>query len=93
MGIASSAGSDGDEFFEALGHSGAAPGAMGFDMAVQTLNRVLLPHTAGTTGVDPSVDFSVVVEKPLPLDARVIQLNTFERLTRRAASGSAIPGT
>jgi 3-oxoacyl-[acyl-carrier-protein] synthase II len=60
-----------------IGHSGAAAGAMSLVAALFALNEGVLPHTAGTHDVDPEVDFSVITERPLALDAHTIQLNAF----------------
>jgi 3-oxoacyl-[acyl-carrier-protein] synthase II len=60
-----------------IGHSGAAAGGMGLVVAVSALNGGVLPHTAGTREVDPAADFPVVIDRPLSLDATMIQLNAF----------------
>jgi 3-oxoacyl-[acyl-carrier-protein] synthase II len=60
-----------------LGHTGAASGAMALISGLDTFAHGLFPHTAGTRDVEPEADFRVVTEKPLALEASVIQGNSF----------------
>jgi 3-oxoacyl-[acyl-carrier-protein] synthase II len=60
-----------------IGHSGAAAGGMGLVVAVLALARGVLPHTAGTTDVDPEARFRVVTGQAVPFTGDAVQLNAF----------------
>lgn len=60
-----------------LGHTGAAAGAMNVLLGLHALREGVLPNVAGTTDVDPEVEFEVVTGLPVTLDAEVIQVNAF----------------
>lgn len=60
-----------------IGHTGAASGAMGAIAAITAMHEGWLPNVAGTTDVDPEVEFQVIVGEPLALDADVVQVNAF----------------
>ncbi|HTE61079.1 MAG TPA: beta-ketoacyl-[acyl-carrier-protein] synthase family protein, partial [Solirubrobacteraceae bacterium] len=47
-----------------IGHTGAASGAMGAIVAIDAIQRGRLPNVAGTTDVDPEVEFRVVTGAP-----------------------------
>lgn len=59
------------------GHTGASSGAMGLLAAVRALGTGTLPHTLGTTHVDPEIDFDLVLGGPRSLEADAIQINAF----------------
>ena len=60
-----------------LGHTGASSGAMGVLAGITALTEGVLANTAGTTDVDPEVEFEVVTGTPTPVDAMVAQVNAF----------------
>ncbi|HUN33615.1 MAG TPA: beta-ketoacyl-[acyl-carrier-protein] synthase family protein [Trebonia sp.] len=60
-----------------IGHSGAAAGGMSLAVAVLALDRGVLPHTAGTSDVDPEAQFSVVTGQPIQVTMDSVQLNAF----------------
>ncbi len=60
-----------------LGHTGASSGAMGVLAGITALTEGVLANTAGTTDVDPEVEFEVVTGTPAPVDAMVAQVNAF----------------
>ncbi len=60
-----------------LGHSLAAAGALEGVASVQTLVHQLIPPTAGTTSLDPSIDLNVVVGAPLEGHVETVLSNSF----------------
>ncbi len=60
-----------------LGHSLAAAGALEGVASVRTLQRQLIPPTAGTTVVDPEVGLDVVIGAPRAVDVDVVLSNSF----------------
>jgi 3-oxoacyl-[acyl-carrier-protein] synthase II len=60
-----------------IGHTGAASGAMGTVVGIDAMRNGRLPNVAGTTDVDPEVEFRVVIEQPIAIEAGVVQLNAF----------------
>ena len=60
-----------------LGHSLAAAGALEGVASVLTLQRQLIPPTAGTTVVDPKIGLDVVIGAPRPADVEVVLSNSF----------------
>jgi 3-oxoacyl-[acyl-carrier-protein] synthase II len=60
-----------------IGHTGAASGAMGTIVALKAMSEGVVPHTAGTTVVDPLARFRVVTRKPIEIPVDVAQVNSF----------------
>lgn len=60
-----------------LGHTGAASGAMGVIAASRSMSCGSLPNTAGTRDVDPAAEFAVAIDRPVAVDADVVQVNAF----------------
>ncbi|HEY1221936.1 MAG TPA: beta-ketoacyl-ACP synthase II [Acidimicrobiales bacterium] len=60
-----------------LGHSLAAAGALEGVASVMTLQRQLMPPTAGTDEIDPEVGLDVVTGAPRPGDIEVVLSNSF----------------
>lgn len=60
-----------------IGHTGAASGAMGAIVAITAMHEGWLPNVAGTTDVDPEVEFRVLVEEPAEVDVGVAVINAF----------------
>jgi 3-oxoacyl-[acyl-carrier-protein] synthase II len=60
-----------------IGHTGAASGAMGAIVGINAMHAGWLPNVAGTTEVDPEVEFHVVTREPVDVDASVVQINAF----------------
>jgi 3-oxoacyl-[acyl-carrier-protein] synthase II len=60
-----------------VGHTGASSGGMALISALDTMANGVFPNTAGTRDIDPEAHFHVVTERPLPLEASVIQINSF----------------
>ena len=60
-----------------LGHSLAAAGALEGVASVLTLQKQLIPPTAGTTDVDPEIGLDVVIGAPRPTKVDVILSNSF----------------
>ncbi|HEV2427680.1 MAG TPA: beta-ketoacyl-[acyl-carrier-protein] synthase family protein [Acidimicrobiales bacterium] len=60
-----------------LGHSLAAAGALEGVASVLTLQRQLIPPTAGTTKVDPEIDLDVVTGGPRAAEIEVVLSNSF----------------
>jgi 3-oxoacyl-[acyl-carrier-protein] synthase II len=60
-----------------LGHSLAAAGALEGVASVLTLQRQLMPPTAGTDEIDPEVGLDVVTGAPRPGDIEVVLSNSF----------------
>lgn len=58
-------------------HTGASSGAMSVIAATGTLATGAFPNVAGTQNVDPTVDFHVVTETPIQVDASIVQINAF----------------
>lgn len=59
------------------GHTGAASGAMSAVAALETFASGMFPNAFGTDVVDPDADFQVITQKPVHVDADVIQINSF----------------
>ena len=60
-----------------IGHTGASSGAMAVISALDTMAGGAFPHTAGTRDVDPEAGFHVVTAAPAPVEATVVQVNSF----------------
>jgi 3-oxoacyl-[acyl-carrier-protein] synthase II len=60
-----------------LGHSLAAAGALEGVASVLTLTNQLMPPTAGTNEIDPSVGLDVVTGAPRAGDIEVVLSNSF----------------
>ncbi len=60
-----------------LGHPSGAAGAQAVVAGVCALRDHKLPHTAGTTRVDPEARFEVVTSAPAAITAGRIQVNAF----------------
>jgi 3-oxoacyl-[acyl-carrier-protein] synthase II len=60
-----------------IGHTGAGSGAMGAIVGITAMHDGWLPNVAGTTNVDPEVEFQVVTGEPVEVDASVVQVNAF----------------
>jgi 3-oxoacyl-[acyl-carrier-protein] synthase II len=60
-----------------LGHPAGASGAISLIAAVHGMGEGELLHTAGTTEVDPEVQFEVVTGRPKALDIDFLQVNAF----------------
>ena len=60
-----------------LGHSLGAAGALEGVVSVMTLLKQIIPPTAGTTKVDPSIDLDIVLGAPQAADVEVILSNSF----------------
>ena len=60
-----------------LGHTAGAAGAMSAIAALNALREGVLPHTAGTTKVDPEADFEVVTTRPAEIASAHVQVNAF----------------
>jgi 3-oxoacyl-[acyl-carrier-protein] synthase II len=60
-----------------LGHSLGAAGAIEAVVSVLTVADAVIPPTAGTTDVDPTVGLDVVLGAPRPLERRVVLSNSF----------------
>jgi 3-oxoacyl-[acyl-carrier-protein] synthase II len=59
------------------GHTGASSGGMGMLAAVRALRDGVVPHTLGTSQVDPAVDFDLVLGEPRSAASQVAQVNAF----------------
>lgn len=60
-----------------IGHPGGAAGALSVVAALRALREQTLPHTAGTTTVDPEAEFEVVTARPASLRTPYVQVNAF----------------
>ena len=60
-----------------FGHAAAASGGLSLIAALLDLRHGRIVNTANTRRPDPEVGFEVVLEEPVPLDARAIQVNAF----------------
>ncbi len=60
-----------------MGHPGAASGCLAVIAAALAIREKSLVHTAGTTDVEDTIRFEVVIEKPKPLDIRTVLVNAF----------------
>jgi 3-oxoacyl-[acyl-carrier-protein] synthase II len=60
-----------------VGHTGGSSGAMAAIVAMNAMATGVLPNTAGTTDIDPEVEFRVIIKDPIDIDARVVQINSF----------------
>lgn len=60
-----------------IGHPGGAAGALSVVAALSALRDGLLPHTAGTSTVDPEAEFEVVTGKPGAVASGHVQVNAF----------------
>jgi 3-oxoacyl-[acyl-carrier-protein] synthase II len=60
-----------------LGHPGGAAGAMSVLAALSALREEKLPHTAGTTTVDPEAEFEVVTARSAAVTSGHVQVNAF----------------
>ncbi|MGF1598974.1 MAG: beta-ketoacyl-[acyl-carrier-protein] synthase family protein [Acidimicrobiales bacterium] len=59
------------------GHTGAASGAMSIMAAIRAMESGRLVNVAGTTELDPEIDFDVALRRPRDVDATVCQVNSF----------------
>jgi 3-oxoacyl-[acyl-carrier-protein] synthase II len=60
-----------------LGHSLGAAGALEGVVSVMTLQKQIIPPTAGTTDIDPEIDVDVVINAPREAEVDVILSNSF----------------
>ena len=60
-----------------IGHTAGAAGVMGLMAGLHSMKRHALVPTAGTSDVDPEVEFHVVIREPAPVDIDVLQVNGF----------------
>jgi 3-oxoacyl-[acyl-carrier-protein] synthase II len=60
-----------------IGHTGAASAAMGVIVGMHAMRVGTLPNVGGTTQVEPSARFEVVLTEPTPVDLEVLQVNAF----------------
>ncbi len=60
-----------------LGHSLGAAGALEAVVSVMTLQKQIIPPTAGTTVVDPAIDLDIVLGAPRAAEVEVILSNSF----------------
>jgi len=60
-----------------VGHTAGAAGVMGVMAALYSMKESALVPTAGTTDVEPSADFDIVIQKPSPGDLKTMQINGF----------------
>ncbi|MPY91511.1 MAG: beta-ketoacyl-[acyl-carrier-protein] synthase family protein [Acidimicrobiia bacterium] len=59
------------------GHTGASAGAMNILAGMWAMRHGRLPNVAGTTDLDPTVRFDVVLHEPRSVDLEVLQVNAF----------------
>ena len=59
------------------GHSLGGAGALEAVASVLTLERKIIPHTVGTTEVDPEITIDVVLGQPRELTQPVVLSNSF----------------
>jgi 3-oxoacyl-[acyl-carrier-protein] synthase II len=60
-----------------IGHPGGAAGALSVVAGVCALRDKKLPHTAGTSTVDPEAGFEVVTARPAAIRSGYVQVNAF----------------
>jgi 3-oxoacyl-[acyl-carrier-protein] synthase II len=60
-----------------IGHPGGAAGALSVVAALSALRDGILPHTAGTSTVDPEAQFEVVTTRPAAVGSGYAQVNAF----------------
>ncbi|MCT2583536.1 beta-ketoacyl-[acyl-carrier-protein] synthase family protein [Actinophytocola gossypii] len=60
-----------------LGHPGGAAGSLSVVAALGALADGELPHTAGTSTVDPEAEFEVVTGRPGAISGGYVQVNAF----------------
>jgi 3-oxoacyl-[acyl-carrier-protein] synthase II len=60
-----------------IGHPGGAAGALSVVAALSALRDGVLPHTAGTSTVDPEAEFEVVTARPGAVGSGHVQVNAF----------------
>jgi 3-oxoacyl-[acyl-carrier-protein] synthase II len=60
-----------------VGHTAGAAGVMAVMAAVHSMKEGALVPTAGTTDVEPSADFDVVINRPSPGPLSTMQINGF----------------
>ena len=60
-----------------LGHPAAAAGAVALVAALETMPAREALHTAGTTTVDPEIEFELIVGEPKTVDIEYLQVNAF----------------
>jgi 3-oxoacyl-[acyl-carrier-protein] synthase II len=59
------------------GHTGASSGAMNAIAALHAIGGGGLVNVAGTTTLDPEIRFDVVLDRPRPVGASIVQVNSF----------------
>lgn len=59
------------------GHTGASSGAMNVVAGLHALGGGPLVNVAGTTTLDPEIEFEVILDRPRSLATGVIQVNSF----------------
>jgi 3-oxoacyl-[acyl-carrier-protein] synthase II len=59
------------------GHTGASAGAMGVLAGIWAMHHGAVPAVAGTTDLDPEVDFDVVLGAPRAAEVATVQVNAF----------------
>ena len=60
-----------------VGHTAGAAGVMGVMAALHSMKESALVPTAGTTDVEPSAEFDVVINQPSPGVLNTMQINGF----------------
>jgi 3-oxoacyl-[acyl-carrier-protein] synthase II len=60
-----------------VGHTGAASGGMGVAVAVNAMQNGVFPPTMGTQNLDPEIQFKVILDQPIELRPRAVQVNAF----------------
>lgn len=60
-----------------VGHPGGAAGALSVVAALSAVQKGVLPHTAGTSTVDPEAEFEVVTKAPAAVRSGHLQVNAF----------------
>ncbi len=59
------------------GHTGAASGGMSLIVGIDAMARGRVPAIAGTTTVDPEIDFDVITGAGRDVSVEVVQVNSF----------------
>ncbi|MCP5024757.1 MAG: beta-ketoacyl-[acyl-carrier-protein] synthase family protein [Actinomycetia bacterium] len=58
-------------------HTGASSGAMNIMAGLRAMDQGRLVNVAGTTVLDPEIEFDVVIHEPRAVDVGVLQVNSF----------------
>jgi 3-oxoacyl-[acyl-carrier-protein] synthase II len=59
------------------GHTGASSGGMNLIAGVRAMHGGRITNVAGTTVLDPEIEFDVALHEPRSVDTRVLQVNSF----------------